>query len=88
MKYLLESSQRLGFTDAYDVFYVDSLEIIKQKFIGLDTYILWSTENGVHIMFQMIKYFMISVLRQNTNISMQEHLWDTETHFFNSLQIS
>lgn len=79
MKYLLESSQRLGFTvdiigigrpfswldrmkwfteyleglsdnpivcftDAYDVFYVDSLEIIKQKFIGLGTDILWSTE--------------------------------------------
>ena len=79
MKYLLESSQRLGFTvdvigigkrfswldrmewfkeylsgiqdnpivcftDAYDVFYVDSLEVIRQKFLELDTEILWSTE--------------------------------------------
>jgi hypothetical protein len=32
------------FTDAYDVFYVDSLEIIKQKFLSSGANIVWSVE--------------------------------------------
>lgn len=62
----IENSCIVIFTDAYDVFYKDTLDIIKNKFINLNTDIIFSCEKGYSHQLKTDKIFFDN-LSKNTS---------------------
>ena len=62
----IENSCIVIFTDAYDVFYKDTLDIIKNKFINLNTDIVFSCEKGYSHQLKTDKIFFDN-LSKNTS---------------------
>jgi len=71
MKWLLEyieNSNKLivCFTDAYDVFYIDNLDVIKNKFLNFNCDIVWSVENWYSHQLKEDKCFFDNICQVNT----------------------
>lgn len=59
-----EANPIICFTDAYDVFYTDSLETIKKKFLSHKTKILWSAEKWYSFQIESDKNFYDDLCNQ------------------------
>jgi len=52
-----ESNPIVCYTDAYDVFYLDGLEVVKQKFLAFNKKIVWSAEREFYHQLSKTKSF-------------------------------
>jgi hypothetical protein len=60
-----KSNDIVIFTDAYDVFYLDGLETIKQKFLKFDADIVWSVEKWYSHQLKSDKKFYDDIAKSN-----------------------